>query len=129
MLQPKPVPDPVARLVFFPGEDATYEHFTPGLPPFQADADRLGRVNAWWLAEAALLTYWSPQAAIPIFRAAGFDTVLLTAGALQCYIARTDTATIVTFRGTQPDEWGDIMDDAAYALVPWIRPGAQVHLG
>lgn len=129
MLQLKPAPDPNVRLVFHPEEDASYTHFSPGLPPFTPGAPRVGRVNAWWLAEAALLTYWDPADAIPRFRAAGFDAVLLEAGALQCYLASTETATIVAFRGTQPDEWGDVLDDALYALAPWIHPGTHVHLG
>jgi len=127
--QPRPAPAPAIELVFHPQQDAGYEHFSPGMPPFAPDALRVGRVNAWWLAEAALLSYWKPADAIPRFRTAGFDTVLLEAGALQCYIARTDSAAIVAFRGTQPDEWGDVLDDTLYALAPWVHPGTHVHLG
>jgi triacylglycerol lipase len=125
----KPAPQPDVRFVFHPEEDATYEHFSPGMPAFDGHATQLGRRNAWWLAEAALLSYSSPASAVPRFRAAGFDAVLLEAGALQCYIASTDHVTIVAFRGTEPDEWGDVLDDALYVMAPWVHAGSHVHLG
>jgi len=128
-MTPKPLPPPDLRFVFHPASDMTYEHFSPGMPPFDAHATRMSRSQAWWLAEAALLAYWPPTSAIPIFRKAGFDAVLVEAGALQCYVAWTAEAAIVSFRGTEPDEWGDVLDDALYAMAPWIHAGTHVHLG
>jgi triacylglycerol lipase len=128
-MTPKPLPTPDVRFVFHPETDSTYEHFGPGMPSFDGHAQRLGRLHAWWLAEAALLAYWGPTTAIPRFRAAGFEAVFLEAGALQCYVASTNQAVIVTFRGTEPDEWGDVLDDALYAMAPWIHAGTHVHLG
>ncbi len=126
----KPRPVPLADLVFHPEHDAAYQHFQGAQAhPFSARAGRLGRRNAWWLAEAALLSYWDPAEAFPRFRSAGLEADFLEAGALQAYVAWNETAVIVSFRGTEPDEWGDVLDDAVFVLKPGHRRGTFVHAG
>jgi len=127
----KPRAKPEVRFVFHPEADTEYAHFKDAAQnPFDARALRLGRRNAWWLADAALLAYWGPAEALPRFQAAGFaKTEFVDESGVQCYVAWTDDFVVVAFRGTQPDQFSDVFDDAAFALVPWTRPSALVHAG
>ncbi len=129
-LEKKPRPAPDVRFVLHPETDSAYVHFADAAAaPFDARAARPHRRNAWWLIDAALLTYWNPADAIPRFGKAGLDAQGIDVGGVQCYVATTATAAIVAFRGTQPDEWSDVFDDALALLVPWDRPGTFVHAG
>lgn len=126
----RPRPTPEITLVFRPQQDASYVHFLEGeAHPFDANATRLGRRNAWWLAEAALLSYWAPDEAQARYARAGFQVEPLFDGTTQCYVAWNDHVVFVSFRGTEPGEPGDLLDDLTFALVPWDKPGQQVHLG
>ena len=70
MRKPRPAPDP--KFVFDPASDAAYVHFDGHQhAPFDAAATSMTRANAWWLAEAALLAYWTPADAVPRFLSAG----------------------------------------------------------
>jgi triacylglycerol lipase len=62
-------PKPSLWLVTHPESDAQYVHFQPQMAdgsirravdvtPFEPSASVFSPVNAWWLAEAALLSYW-----------------------------------------------------------------------
>lgn len=98
--------------------------------PFEPHATEWSRVNAWWLAEAAWLAYWHNEADVRrVFQQqAGLPTCeLIAAGGTECYVGRSDSFAIVAFRGTQPDDWVDIFDDARYLPVPW--DAGHVHLG
>jgi triacylglycerol lipase len=64
------------------------------------------------LAEAALASYWKGSKASEIFTAAGLRSEPLDENGTDCYVAWNDGAAIVAFRGTQPDEWQDILADA-----------------
>jgi pimeloyl-ACP methyl ester carboxylesterase len=48
---------------------------------------------------------------------------------VQCYVAVGMSGAIVAFRGTQPDQWRDVLDDVKIRLVDWDRPQMQVHRG
>lgn len=124
----KPAPVYTLDFVLHPEHDAAYRHFeNASANPFQPNPKDFPRVNVWWLAEAALLTYWNPVAAIPIFEAAGFQCEFVTADGTDCYVAAQADFVVVAFRGTQPDEWKDVIADANIVLVPW--PTGMVHLG
>ena len=124
----KPPPAYSVEFVLHPEHDAGYSHFDPAAGnPFQPAPAGFPRVNAWWLAEAALLTYWDAAQAIPIFSRAGFDCQFITADSTDCYVAVQKEFVIVAFRGTQPGQWADILADANIILVPWET--GLVHLG
>lgn len=126
MQKPKPVYS--LQFVLHPEQDLEYRHFeNASANPFQAIPQDLPRVNVWWLAEAALLTYWRPADALPIFEAAGFQAEFATEDGTDCYIASQKEFAIAAFRGTQPDEWNDVLADANMVLVPWHT--GMVHLG
>jgi triacylglycerol lipase len=114
----RPRANPELRLVFHPEADDSYRHFDGHeAVSFDPAAARVTRANAWWLAEAALLTYWDPDQALPRFAAAGLDAELVEGGDTQAYVASRPGAVIVAFRGTEPDRLGDAFDDALVALV------------
>lgn len=127
-IRPRPTPD--ITLVFHPQLDLSYVHFLDGdAHPFDPAKGRLGRRNAWWLADAALLSYWAPDEVRERYGRVGFDVEPVFGGTTQCYLAWNDKAVIVTFRGTEPGEPGDTLDDLTFALAPWDRHGQCVHLG
>ena len=130
VIVPKPRPTPDVRYVLHPQQDDKYIHFeNAAAAPFDAAAQRMHRRNAWWLADAALLTYWGAAEAVARFAKAGFDAQLIDVSGVQCYVAANTDAAIVAFRGTQPDQWSDIFDDAFAVLVPGHRKGTAVHAG
>jgi hypothetical protein len=127
-IRPRAAPD--ITLVFHPQQDASYVHFQDGeLLPFDAGATRLGRRNAWWLADAALLAYWPPDEVRTRYARVGFQVEAVFDGTTNSYIAWNDRAVFVTFRGTEPGEPGDLLDDLTFAVVPWGSNGQHVHLG
>jgi triacylglycerol lipase len=124
----RPAPD--ITLVFHPARDTSYVHFLEAEShAFDAAATRLGRRNAWWLAEAALLSYWAPDEVRARYARVGFDAEPLFDGTTNGYLAWNAQAAIVSFRGTEPGEPGDVLDDLTFALAPWDRHGQHVHLG
>jgi hypothetical protein len=126
---PKPAPVYTTQFVLHPEQDSEYRHFeNAAAHPFQAHAAGVPRGNAWWLAEAALASYWPPAGASAIFAGAGLQSDYLTAKGTDCYVAWQADAVIVAFRGTQPDQWSDILADAEAAQVPW-DDGTHVHSG
>jgi hypothetical protein len=122
----KPAPVYSLELVLHPERDLAYQHFEYAQAnPFEPNAADLSRVNAWWLAEAALLAYWKD--ALPIFQAAGFQAEFVSAHGTDCYVAAQKDFVVVAFRGTQPDDWRDVLSDANIVLAPW--QDGMVHLG
>jgi len=133
-LHKKALPPPSFKLVLAPASDPDYKHFEDASDaPFDAAASTFSRVNAWWLADASLLTYWHEADAKARFRSpAGLDSRLIENHQkdTQCYIAWCDAFAIVAFRGTEPDRLQDLLLDARAKLTPWDQqPGERVHAG
>jgi triacylglycerol lipase len=126
MPKPKPVYD--VRFVLHPEQDTQYAHFeNAAAHPFQPHPDGIPRVNGWWLAEAALAAYWPPDQAQEIFRRAGLDSEFLSEAGTDCYIAWQKDWLVVAFRGTQPDQWSDILADVNAWQTAWDT--GLVHRG
>lgn len=126
----KPAPVYSLEFVLHPERDAAYVHFEDAAGnPFEPDPAGVSRVNAWWLAEAALAAYWGPADGIAMFTAAGCDCEYLddTPTSTECFLAWRDSWLLVAFRGTQSGQWKDVVTDAAAVLVPW--PAGNVHAG
>lgn len=131
MLTAKPLPPSSLELVGRPDADHEYRHFERA-DQVRFDARTIGFSpgNAWWLAEASLLTYWPAAEASQIFRdAAGLESELIEAGGAACHVAWNRTSAIVAFRGTQPGLPLDVWTCFDAALTPWIRDGERVHGG
>ena len=124
----KPAPHYSLDLVLHPEQDTKFVHFEDSAShPFQSAPAGFPRVNVWWLAEAALLTYWDPLEASAMFQDAGLESEYLRVGSTDCYLAWQSDALLVAFRGTEPDEWKDSLTDANLLLVSWTT--GHVHKG
>ena len=138
----RPVPKASLGLLLHPERDAEYRHFEvvfadPSMPPqpastaapFDHAAAGHSPVNAWWLSEAALLSYWDPAGADVVFaERAGLRTRFIDVDSTQCYVAWNDSVAIVAFRGTEADQPLDLLTDINIVPVDWPQ-GGHVHLG
>jgi len=107
--------------------------------PFEGQADRFSLVNAWWLSEAALLSYAAEEFARPRFENAGFDDLWFFSGhSTQCYVAATRGLALVAFRGTEcgldqgPEALAQFFADLSVDLdIRWVaaHSGGRVHRG
>ncbi len=123
----KPPPVYSLDLVLHPERD-DYVHFKNGTAHlFQPSPVGFPRVNVWWLADSALLSYWDEARAKAIFNAAGLQAKFVKEGSTDCYIAWQNDFVIVAFRGTESDEWQDMLTNAQIKLVPW--QAGSVHSG
>jgi hypothetical protein len=120
---------PNILFVFHPEKDSTYVHFEHAAEhPFIADAGSVVRRNAWWLGDAALLSYWDADVALDRLHGAGMEAKAFDVGELQAYVSWTESFVIVAFRGTEPDKWQDVFADIEIPLVPHGQ-GRRVHSG
>ena len=124
------------RSVFYPPQD--YSYFAQ--PPAFEAANFVGRLNvlkAAWMADAATLAYARSGPARIV--AAQLGDILQRAGfmhwdllgdwsggstATQAYFAYTNEFAVLTFRGTEKDDWRDMAADLAAWLVPVDESGA-----
>jgi triacylglycerol lipase len=99
----KQIPPPSVETVFPPNKGFVYyEHREEH--PFEPRATTFSKVNAWWLAEAALLAYAKRDFASAAFSRAGLrleGDQPFTGPSTQCYVAHNDDFVIVSFRGTE----------------------------
>ena len=135
--KPKPIPKNLSleeqqQLVFHPEKNPTryvaFEHATDY--PFEPKAATWSRVNAWWLADASWLSYTQEAETVKaIFRdRAGLPSCeLIARDGTECYLAHGADFAIAAFRGTQPDDWNDVLDDVMFQSVAWDE--GHVHRG
>ncbi len=135
---PKPIPLITWSNMAPPFTEHTYfenrEHFA-----FQPDSPSFSLVNAWWLMEAALLSYAGEAFAKPRFEAAGFEAVRFFSGhATQCYVVANQRFAIVAFRGTEcgidqgPEAVAQFFADLGVDVdIRWVEDqgGAKIHRG
>jgi triacylglycerol lipase len=89
--------------------------------PFEPGTALASRTNAWWLADASWLAYSKdPDAVARVFRdRADLACRYVAVEGAEAYFTSCDAFAIVVFRGTQPDDWDDLFDDACYKTVAW----------
>src|SRR5687768_14902092 len=76
--------------------------------PFRAHARVFDLVNAWWLIEAATLSYSDREFVNQRFHQAGIRHVHhFEKNATECYVAHNDEAAMVVFRGTESRGHGE----------------------
>ena len=101
---PKIIPGPNLEVVLPPNLNHTY-FAEASQHPFRFRSQSFQLVNAWWLAEAALLAYAEKEFAIPQYTKAGLTVEgsqpFSIGGSTQCYVAHNQDVVIVAFRGTQ----------------------------
>lgn len=127
---------PIDRYTYVPQTDYIYfenaEH-----NPFECEATEFRLVNAWWLADAAMLAYSEEPVVRDWCLRAGFENVYWFSGeSTQCFVAVRKNCIFVAFRGTQaPGKNTDIRDvcrdwrvDLHMHLVDFPR-GGSIHQG
>lgn len=141
----KPIPSPLPHFVYPPIPETVHHYFQDASRhPFRHGATAFEPVNAWWLAEAALLAYADPKLAREAFAKAGLklaDDQPFHGASTECYVAHGDDFVIVAFRGTQvfrPSAHGnlaallaalrDVITDAKFCLED-VDGGGCVHSG
>ena len=136
----KKEPPASLHLLVHPEQDSEYRHFEVALAdgsfaqavralPFDTAATTFSPINAWWLADAALLAYWDQAEATKRFKSdAGLNSTFFSRNGTQCYVASNDQFVVVAFRGTQPNDRADVWTDADFVPRPWER-GGQAHEG
>jgi hypothetical protein len=105
--------------------------------PFEPGAGGLSLRNAWWLMDAAFLSY-SPEADIrqafdrPLFGSPVAVRFFFGLRSTQCYVASNDEWIVLSFRGTQVDDfWASVIDWSVDARFVPIADGHgdAVHAG
>lgn len=107
--------------------------------PFHYRATMFDLVNAWWLIEAATLSYAEKDFAEGEFKKAGFTEVEYFSGkSTQCYVVSNKDFIVLAFRGTESrkrDAYGgykdivaDLKADIDIKLVD-SGQGGKVHKG
>lgn len=107
-----PESNPTGYVAF---EDALAHPFVPG-------ATEWSRVNGWWLADASWLAYAHDETmarTILAERAGLTSCAFISREGTQCYIAHNSQLAVVAFRGTQPDDWHDLLDISRFVPIPW----------
>jgi len=141
----KPIPDPFPQFVYPPiGKEHHHYFQDASRHRFRHDATDFELVNAWWLAEAALVAYGDRKLATEVFEAAGLQLEgdqPLRGASTECYVAHCNEFVIVAFRGTQVFRLGadrnlevlrsalrDVVADAKFCLED-VQGGGCVHSG
>jgi len=118
-----------------PGTAFPYKFFeNASKHPFEPRDTALNLRNAWWLMDAAFLSYCPLSSIESVFRSAGIPATVQTFSGLstQCYVAATAEWMVLVLRGTQVDEfWASVLDwavDARFVPAP-DEHGCWVHSG
>ena len=101
------------------------------LGPIQNDAALCAEMSRLaYVKEESRLVQYLDRAGFQLDQAIGYDR-----GGTQVFIAskRDDNRTVVSFRGTEPEDPSDLFTDANFVLIPWAdhsgRSSGQVHEG
>jgi len=131
---PKPLPPSTPEALNPPAKNYTFFENVKD-HPFQPNDTSVNLRNAWWLMDAAMLSYSSPLDADKAYRSAGLGaTVLSFSGktSTQAYVAESHDWIVLAFRGTQVDDFlSSVIDWSVDALVVPILDGHNnlVHAG
>jgi len=127
----KPIPNPAIYDTLAP--DMDYIYFKDWKShPFEPRAEKYSPVNAWWLADAAFLSYCHPGFVRMAFKLAGFpDFSFFNGPGTECMVAVSKAAVIVAFRGTEINSrsvFHEVGTDLNTRPVPFPE-GGTVHQG
>ena len=131
---PKQLPPQTAHALN-PPADASYVFFEHVVEhPFQPGDPSVNLRNAWWLMDAAFLSYSNDPVITREYQKVDGASVQHFSGrhSTQCYVASTADWIVLAFRGTQVDDfWQSVLDwttDARFVPVPDSH-GGWVHAG
>jgi hypothetical protein len=132
----KPVPPAKFSQIVPPNENYTYFEDQQN-HPFVAGANSFNLVNAGWLADFALLAYGDEafvkdKLNLAGLTDAGFHLQFFSSKTTQCFVAHNDAFAVLSFRGTE-------IDNFMGAFADWVRnldfkpvddaSGGRVHRG
>ncbi len=107
---------------------------------FKPMTQEFSLINAWWLCNLSQLAYFSEADGKPVLQAMGLTLEAFiddrkkqdSRGKLikdtQAYLVSTDDVVILSFRGTEPDSFKDVLADAYLHPTDFPR-GGKVHSG
>lgn len=99
------------------------------LPLFDPLASDLSLENGWWLSNMSHLAYFDETPVEAELRKIGLDLVKwFDHQGTQGFVAKSSDFAILSFRGTEPDEFVDLLRVAEFSLKPFDGE-AQVHGG
>jgi|RhiMethySRZTD1v2_1073278.scaffolds.fasta_scaffold03861_16 triacylglycerol lipase len=99
--------------------------------PFEPRATSFSTANAQILGQAAAVAYRNPATCAKWAKVSGFTGAFdfFDNQDTQGFVAESDEASIVAFRGTQPDRAMDWFVDAGAVHRPWDHNAGKVHTG
>jgi len=110
---PKPLPPTTIDALNPPAKDYTFFEDVAA-HPFQPHDVALNLRSAWWLMDAALLSYSDPAVVKTTFAGAAPGSVVTSFEgypSTHAYVASTDDWIVLAFRGTQVDDfWSSVID-------------------
>lgn len=89
--------------------------------PFLEKSLLFAKISAW--------AYKSPKEAKKLYAAAGFKSVYFNHKGAQAYLLSGDDDIVIVFRGTEPNQFSDIIADIKIKLVPSSSGVGKVHSG
>ncbi|MGY5449973.1 lipase family protein [Agarivorans sp. MS3-6] len=127
----KPIPDPKSYDIVPP--DMGYVYFDAAeTHPFEPTNTVFSKVNAWWLADCALLAYTHPGFARMAYKLAGFEQFRFFQGTgTECMAAANEDVLIISFRGTELKSLSALYElrSDLDALPSSFAEGGRVHTG
>jgi len=133
---PKRLPPQTTRPLSPPANDSFPYVFFENVAehPFQPADAALNLRNAWWLMDAAFLSYSNEPTIAREYQKVGGAAVkpFLGRRSTQCYVASTNDWIVLAFRGTQVDDfWQSVLDwtiDARFVPIhdshgDWVHAG------
>lgn len=115
---------------FHPNLDFSYFQFAQE-NPFRPEITKYDPLNAWWMAEAAFISYTDGEFLERNLKKAGFDSLRFFGTPetdSQGFVAASPKWILVSFRGTEPTKFQDLLTDSDF-LLEISGQGGKVHSG
>ena len=120
--------DYTRKALYKPETKHVFEGMRPDLI-FDASEQGYSLTNCWWLSNLAHLAYFDEEPLRAELEKVHLELVdFYNAGGTQGFLAKTSEFAVLAFRGTEPDEFRDSLQDIKIPMVPFGDIG-NVHKG
>jgi triacylglycerol lipase len=129
----KPLPDPEFQHTLLLRPESNPTGHAPFAEadryPFEPEARRWSRVNAWWLAEASWLAYSASERDVSeVYRdRTGLACRFVSGPDTGAYVASSERVAIVAFTSNPAGRWRELFDDTRFTPLRW--EAGHVHKG
>jgi hypothetical protein len=114
--------------LYYPDRCPVFTGFE-SMPPFDPCVTGYSLANAWWLANLCQLAYCQERDIERELARVGLNLQCSCSGkSTQGFLATGDSFAILVFRGTEIEQWPDVLADAEFILTP-MRGVPEVHAG